>query len=52
LQQPKRQDGVEPQAGVEKDGHDKGASMGFQECNATISYTQLLTSNIYDENLF
>jgi hypothetical protein len=32
----KKHNGVEPQVGVEKDNHDKGANMEFQECNATI----------------
>ena len=55
LQQQKKHDGVDPQVSVEKDDGDKGGNMEFQECNAMMSYTQLLTAplgGVYDENMF
>uniref|UniRef100_A0ACD5X0B4 Uncharacterized protein n=1 Tax=Avena sativa TaxID=4498 RepID=A0ACD5X0B4_AVESA len=51
----KKHDGVEPQVGVEKDSGDKATNLEPQECNAFMSYTQLLTAPpcvVYNEDLF
>jgi zinc finger SWIM domain-containing protein 3 len=55
LQQQKKHDGVEPQVGVKKDGSHKGENVELQECNAIMSFTELLTAlhcGVYDEDMF
>jgi hypothetical protein len=48
--QKKKNDGVQPQVGVEKYDNNKEVNLVLQECNNITSFTHLLTANL--DNLF
>jgi hypothetical protein len=49
----KKKKDVQPQVQVEKCDNNNGVNLEFQECNAIVSFTQLLTAPpCYEDDLF